>query len=75
MFLPQLPNRTPLNSNKFCNLYLVNNWDEDTEPLAHGGGGACDALAAVLEASGRWRTKGFEESFEAVEENNCLRLS
>lgn len=36
-----------------CYLYLGNNWDEDVEPLAHGGGGAGDALAADLEANGR----------------------
>jgi len=34
-------------------LYLGTSWDEDTEALAHGGGGACVALAAVLEVSGR----------------------
>jgi hypothetical protein len=56
--------------------YLGNDWDEDGDPLAHGGGGgAFELLAADLAASGRWRTKGFVESLEAVEENSCLLFS
>lgn len=43
------------------------------EPLAHGGG-EVDVLAD-LAAKGRWRTKGLADSFELVEENNCLLFS
>ena len=56
-------------------MYLGNNCDEDAEPLTQGGGGAAEALLADLDASGRWRTKGLVESFDVVEENNCLLLS
>lgn len=50
--------------------------EKDVDALAHGGGGAAlGAPAADLEANGRWRTKGFVDSFEAVEENSCLLFS
>ena len=55
-------------------LYPGNDWDEDGEPFTQGGGDV-DALATDLTASGCWRTKGFVESLEAVEENSCLLLS
>lgn len=56
-------------------IYLGNNCDEeDAESLAHGGGSS-DALAADLAATGRWRTNGFVDSFEVLEENNCLLFS
>lgn len=49
--------------------------EKDVDALAHGGGGALGAPAADLDANGRWRTKGFVDSFEAVEENSCLLFS
>lgn len=55
--------------------YFGNNCDEDADPLAHGGGEALEELAADLVASGRCRTKGFVDSLEALEENNCLLFS
>ena len=61
--------------NQHFGFYLGNDWDEDDDPLTQGGGGGADELAADLVASGRWRTKGFVDSFEAVEENNCLLFS
>lgn len=44
------------------------------ESLAQGGG-FVDEEVGDLVASGRWRIKGFVESFEEVEENICLLLS
>jgi len=46
-----------------------------TYPLAHGGAGALEVLAAVFVANGRWRMKGFAVSLEAFAENNCLLFS
>jgi len=54
--------------------YLGNNWDED-DPVAHGGAGALEVLAADLVANGRCRTKGFAESLEPLAENSCLLFS
>lgn len=53
--------------------YLGNRGDEDAESLAQGGGD--DVVAADFATNGRWRTKGFVDSFEEVEENNCLLFS
>lgn len=39
--------------NQDINSYIENDWLEDGDPLAQGGGGALEVLAADLAASGR----------------------